>query len=394
MNKVIVDEKKIDEVLSRGVEETFIKDDLRKNLLSGKQLRVKLGIDPTGPRIHLGRAIPLRKLKAFQDLGHKAVLIVGDFTAQIGDASDKLSKRPMLTEAQIKENLKNYKKTLGKIVDLKKAEFKFNSSWLKKLTFREVALLAETFSVQQMVARRNFKERWDKGEEISLREFMYPLMQGYDSVAVKSDLELGGFDQLFNLKAGRVIQKHYKMKEQDIMTLKMLEGLDGRKMSTSWGNVVNIDDEPNDMFGKIMSLNDELMENYLVLCTNLEISKIKEILSMSPRDAKIVLAEEVVSVYYGRKIGEEAKNNFVKVFTEKKNPENIEVRSFGKESLSLLDLVFESGLVSSKSEIKRLIEQGGVKVDEVKKTDSKEIIKLDKEIVLQVGPRRFMRIKK
>src|SRR3989338_3818860 len=227
--EVITDQSKIDELLARGVEEIFVKEHLREALLSGRQLRIKLGIDPTGPAIHLGRAIPLRKLRAFQDLGHKAVLIIGDFTAKIGDPSDKLAKRPMLSEKQIKENLKTYKKQLGKIVDLKNAEFKFNSKWLGKLGFREISQLAESFSVQQMLARRNFKERFQAGDEIGLRELTYPLMQGYDSVAVKADVELGGFDQLFNLKAGRIIQKHYGQKEQDILTLQMLEGTDGRK---------------------------------------------------------------------------------------------------------------------------------------------------------------------
>ena len=263
--------------MERGVTSIVDRAHLENALDSGKTLRIKLGIDPTGPNIHLGRAIALRKLCAFQNLGHQAVLIVGDYTALIGDPSDKLSKRPMLTKTDVKKNLKNYKKQIGKILDLKKTEFRFNSNWLSKLKFQEISQLAESFSLQQMVERRNFKDRLDKREEISLHEFLYPLMQGYDSVAVKSDVELGGFDQLFNLHAGRVIQRHYGQKEQDLITVEMLEGTDGRKMSTTWGNVVTILDEPNDMFGKLMSLHDELIPKYLLLCTNTKEGEIEKI---------------------------------------------------------------------------------------------------------------------
>ena len=235
MDKVITDEKRIDELLTRGVEDIFIKEELRALLLSGKQLRIKLGVDPTGPKIHLGRAIPLRKLREFQKLGHQVIFIVGDFTAQVGDASDKSDKRPMLTRAEIDENLKDYKSQVSKILDLSKTEFVYNNDWLSKLSFEEVTRLAECFSVQQMLARRNFKERYEQGVEISLREFLYPMMQGYDSVAVKSDVELGGFDQLFNLKAGRVMQEYFGQPKQSVFTCQMLEGIDGRKMSSSWG---------------------------------------------------------------------------------------------------------------------------------------------------------------
>ncbi|MEK7081658.1 MAG: tyrosine--tRNA ligase, partial [Patescibacteria group bacterium] len=272
-------EKSIEELLTRGVEEVFVRESLKQKLLSGKQLRVKFGIDPTGAKIHIGRAITLWKLRAFQELGHKIVLIIGDFTAQIGDPSDKLSKRPMLSKEQVQENFKDYKNQIGKILDLSKVEFVYNGDWLGKLGFQEISELAEGFSVQQMTARRNFKERLDKGEEVSLREFMYPLMQGYDSVVVKADVEIGGTDQLFNLKAGRVIQKHYGQVEQDIMTLKMLSGTDGRKMSTSWGNVITIVDEPDDMFGKIMSVRDDLILDYFLLCTDTPVEEIEKVKS-------------------------------------------------------------------------------------------------------------------
>jgi tyrosyl-tRNA synthetase len=201
MDKVTTDDAKIEELLTRGVEDIIVKDELKKELLSGRQLRIKFGIDPTGPKIHIGRAIPLRKLREFQKLGHQIVLIVGDFTAQVGDASDKSEKRPMLTRAAIDENLRDYKSQISKILDLSKTEFVYNNDWLSKLSFEEVTKLAECFTVQQMLARRNFKDRFDAGTEISLREFLYPIMQGYDSVAVKADVEIGGFDQLFNSKS-------------------------------------------------------------------------------------------------------------------------------------------------------------------------------------------------
>lgn len=238
------------DILERDTEDVFIKESLIERLTSGKQLRVKLGIDPTSAHIHIGRANVLRKLRAFQDLGHIPVFIVGDFTAQIGDPSDKLSKRPMLTIEQITENIQTYKEQVGKIIDLDTAEFHYNSTWLSELNFKEIAMLAESFSVQQMLARRNFSDRYEQGEEISLREFLYPLMQGYDSVKVQADIEIAGFDQLFNIKAGRIIQKHYGMREQDVLTIKMLVGTDGRKMSSSWGNVIPIMATPADMYGK------------------------------------------------------------------------------------------------------------------------------------------------
>ncbi len=387
--KVTTDEKKIDEILARGVEDIFIKEDLKKKLLSGKVLRVKFGIDPTGPKIHLGRAIPLRKLRQFQDLGHKAVLIVGDFTALIGDPSDKLEKRPMLTEKQIKENMKSYAKQLGMIIDLKKAEFKYNSTWLKKLGFKEISNLAESFSLQQMSNRRNFKDRLDKNEEISLREFLYPLMQGYDSVAVKSDVEIGGFDQLFNLKAGRIIQKHYNMPQQDVLTLKMLEGTDGRKMSTSWGNVITIIDEPNDMFGKIMSIKDDLISKYFLLCTDIQGAEIPK--SENPRDSKMKLAYEIVKIYHGEKKAREAQENFINTFQKKEIPESIaEIQSETGELLS--EVLVKNKILTSKGEWRRLVLENAIHDLDKNQHITDQNIKTTANITLRIGKKRFVKI--
>lgn len=391
--EVNTDEKKINDLLTRGVEDVLVRESLVSRLKSGEQLRIKLGVDPTSANIHLGRAIVIRKLRDFQRLGHKVIFLVGDFTAQIGDPSDKLEKRPMLTTEKIKENLKTYKEQVGKIIDLNKAEFVFNSSWLSKLTFKEVAELAESFSVSQMTSRRNFKERLDRGDEVSLREFLYPIMQGYDSVALKSDVELGGFDQLFNLKAGRTIQKHFGMKEQDILTTSMLDGTDGRKMSSSWGNVIAINDSADEMFGKVMSVRDELIEKYFILCTDVSLEDISEIMKKvseggNPKDAKLRLAKEIVALYHSEKESAKAEENWVKTFSEGGVPDEVqEVSVNEREKFS--EVVLKNNLVSSNSDWKRLVEQGGVSLDGEKITDPNTEVKSG---VLKIGKKKFLKI--
>lgn len=396
-NKVIVDEKKIQNLLSKNVEDIFIKENLEKRLKSGKVLRVKLGFDPTGSKIHIGRAMVLRKLKEFQDLGHIIVFLVGDFTARIGDPSDKLEKRPMLSSSKIKENLKDYKNQVGKIIDLKKAEFHYNSKWLSKLNFAEIADLAESFTVSQMANRRNFKERLDRGEEVSLREFLYPLMQGYDSVKLKADIEIGGFDQLFNLKAGRIVQKHFGMQEQDILTTSMLEGTDGRKMSTSWGNVINITDEPNDMFGKVMAMSDDLITKYFKCATDLSEEEVKKIDldivsgKLHPKDAKIRLAKEIVKMFHSEKFAESAKNNFEAVFSGGAVPENIE-EVFVKEGTKLVDILIDKKLINSRSEMQRLVNEKAIKnLDGHQKIETKDFI-LSETVTLKIGKKRFIKV--
>lgn len=388
----------IKELLTRGVTEVIDRGHLEAALKSGKKLRVKLGIDPTGPKIHLGNAVILRKLRDFQRLGHKAVLIVGDFTALIGDPSDKLAKRPMLTAAQIKVNLKDYKAQLGKILDLKKTEFHFNSKWLAKLKFAEIAELAETFTIQQMLARRNFKDRIESGTEISLRELLYPLMQGYDSVAIKADVEIGGFDQLFNVLAGRTIQRAYNQPVQDVLTGEMLDGTDGRKMSKSWGNVVNITEAPNEMFGKLMSLRDELIPKYLLLCTDCEKSDIDKIEAgmkngkMNPRDAKLMLAEEIVRTYHGSKVAVAAKKNFISTFSKKDGP--IEVATLkASKTINAVDLIVSSGVAASKSEARRLVNQGAFRVNDKVIEDPTSPLNLQGGELIKIGKKSFFRIK-
>ena len=398
--KIDTDPAKVERLLTRGVTEVINREHLRAALLSGKQLRVKLGFDPTGAKIHIGRAIILRKLREFQDLGHKVVFIVGDFTAKIGDPSDKLDKRPQLTDKQIQENIKNYKEQVGKIIDVRKAEFVFNSKWLAELKMADLLELQHVFSVNQMLARRNFADRLEKHGEIGLYETSYPLMQGYDSVAVKSDVEIGGFDQLFNLKAGRLMQQHFGQLPQDILTGEMLEGTDGRKMSTSWGNVINITDAPNDMFGKVMSIADGLIQKHFLLCTDLSWEEIRNIESLNPKDQKIRLAHEIVKLYHGsasspqagEKAAQAAEAEFVRVFSQGNVPTDIQEIVVDAHAMNLVELLMLAQMAVSKSEARRLVEQGGVRINEVKKTDPGETIAIDNGMLLQVGPRRFVKI--
>lgn len=391
--------EKIKEILERGVEEIIDREHLESALKSGKKLRVKLGIDPTGPKIHIGRAIVLWKLRAFQKLGHQAILIIGDFTGQVGDASDKQSMRKQLTEKEIKENMRDYEKQAGLVLDMKKTEVKRNSQWLKKISFQELLGLANHFTAQQMIQRRNFKERWESQNPIGVHELLYPIMQGYDSVAVKANVELGGFDQLFNLKAGREIQRIFKQEPQDIITTKMLYGLDNRKMSTSWGNVINITDEANDMFGKVMSMKDEQIGKYFELCTQApmpEVNQIKQVLqsqAVNPRDLKIKLAQEIVKLYHGEKTAQKAVREFEKVFQKKELPSEMTEWQAQRKEYNVLDLLFESGLVASKGEAKRMVLGKAVEINGVVKNDWQETIKVEKDMVIQVGKRKFIKIK-
>jgi tyrosyl-tRNA synthetase len=393
MDKVITDEAKIEELLTRGVEDVIIKEEFKKDLLSGRQLRIKLGIDPTGPKIHLGRAIPLRKLRELQRMGHQAVLVVGDFTAQIGDASDKTEKRPMLTRAQIDENIKDYKNQIGKIIDISKTEFVYNNDWLSKLSFGDVVKMMDCFTVQQMLARRNFKDRYEEGKEITLREFLYPMMQGYDSVEIKADVELGGFDQLFNVKAGRIMQEYFGQPKQHILVGTMLEGTDGRKMSTSWENVITVV-EPFDMFWKLMSVRDELIIKYFILCTDKaleEIARIEQEMKdgANPKDIKMRLATEIVTMYHSEKEASLAKNSWVETFTKGGVPESIPEITV-TEGLNLVDVLIENQIVSSKTDWRRLVEDNAVTdMEGTTITNAKEKVR---NVTLKIGKKRFIKI--
>ncbi|OGD69008.1 tyrosine--tRNA ligase [Candidatus Campbellbacteria bacterium RIFCSPLOWO2_01_FULL_34_15] len=380
-----IDNEKIKELLSRGTEEIISFDDLKKKLESGKKLRIKLGIDPTSPNIHLGRSIPLLKLRDFQELGHQAVFIIGDFTGTIGDTSDKESERPMLEQETIKKNLKNYIAQAGKIVDMKKAEIYYNSKWLGKLGYGEIGFQADQFSLNEFISRENISKRLDGGKRIVLRELLYPLMQAYDSVKVKADVELGGTDQKFNVLAGRTLQKAYKQEPQNIITNPLIEGLDGRKMSSSWGNTVNLFDSPDEMFGKLMSLKDEFIIRYFTLLTRVDMKEIRKYEvkmnnGANPKDYKMKLAYEIVRFYHSEKDAQKAKDNFETQFQKGAVPENVQEFKI-KAGEGILVVLHEIGFASSNSEARRKIQEGAVKLDDEKVTDINYILGKGERIV-------------
>lgn len=398
MAKISVDKKKIDELLTRGVAEVIDRENLSKKLQAGKKLRVKLGIDPTSPNIHLGRTIPLLKLRDFQDLGHQVVLIIGDFTGLIGDTSDKTSERPMLSRNEVEKNMQTYLEQAGKILDTKDFEFRYNSGWLKKLNYLEIGEQADLFSVSEFIARENIKKRLNEGKRVSLREVLYPLMQGYDSVAIKADVELGGTDQRFNLLAGRKLQEHFSQKPQDILMNNLIAGLDGRKMSSSWGNVINVADPPEEMFGKIMSMADDLIIPYFIHCTRVPSEEVEEAQKAlkegkNPKEIKGRLAYEITRMYWGEDGAKKGKDNFDLVFCQNKIPENIPEASFQEKELDILDLLVRTKLCKSKSEARDMVEQGAVKIDQKIIRDWKIIISGLNNKVVQVGKRKFCRIK-
>lgn len=382
-----------EDLLARGVTEIVDRDHLSQRLEKGDILRVKFGVDPTSPNVHLGRAVPLLKLRDFQKLGHKIVFIIGDFTAEIGDTSDKDAERPMLTSTQVKENMQSYLEQVAKIIDIDKAEIQHNSKWLGDLTFREIGKQANAFSVADFIARSNIKDRLDAGKRVSLRETLYPLMQGYDSVKVKADVEIGATDQWFNLLAGRTMQSLYNQAQQDIMTMNLMLGTDGRKMSSSWGNTINLTDEPTDMFGKVMSIVDEAIVPYFIHCTRVpmaEIIKIETELNngANPRDAKIKLAQEITKFYWGEQGAHKGREYFSQVFQNKEQPDEIgECAAAGK---MIAEALVDSGLAESKSDARRLIEQGGIKINQ-EIVDNGAILVKNGDIV-QKGKREFRKI--
>lgn len=381
-------------ILKRGVEEIIDNADLVKKLDSGKKLRIKLGIDPTSPNLHLGRSIPLLKLRDFQKEGHQIVFIIGDFTGQIGDTSDKDSERPMLSEDVIKKNLTSYLDQASKIIDIKSAEIHYNSEWLSKLDYKEIGKQADAFSLNSFISRENINKRLQLGKRISLRELLYPLMQGYDSVMIKADVEIGGTDQKFNLLAGRDLQRLYKQEPQNIILNPIIEGLDGRKMSSSFGNTVNLADAPNDMFGKIMSLKDEFIIKYFQLLTRVDEELIQEYSNMlesneNPRNIKLKLAREITKMYHSEDVSIKAEQYFIDVFTNKKIAEDISI--FTPTKYDIITVLVETGLCSSRSDASRQIKNGGVRVNQ-------EIVNLLQYVVptgalVQKGKRGFVRIR-
>ena len=388
-------------LIKRGTDEILTEGDLKKKLESGKQLTVKAGFDPTAPDLHLGHTVLLNKLRHFQDLGHKVVFLIGDFTGQIGDPSGKNKTRPTLTSEELIANAKTYEKQVFKILKKELTEVKFNSEWCNKLGADGLIGLASKYNVARMLERDDFNKRYSANQSIAIHEFLYPLVQGYDSVALEADVECGGTDQKFNLLVGRELQRSYDQEPQVVLTVPILEGLDGtNKMSKALNNFIAIDEEPNDMFGKIMSISDELMWRWFELLSfitedEIEQLKIKMKEGTNPRDIKFLLAEELVDRFHSEGEGKSCKEAFLQRFQKGQVPDDIPSVSVdvGADGMPLTNLLKNCEMTNSTSEAMRLIKQGGVKIDSVKVEDSKLIVMQGQESIYQVGKRKFLKIK-
>jgi tyrosyl-tRNA synthetase len=390
-------------LLKRGTVEVFTEGELAQKLAEaakvGRQLRVKLGLDPTSPDIHLGHTVVLRKMRQFQDLGHKAVLIIGDYTARIGDPTGQNSTRPILSPEQIEQNAKTYFEQAGKILDTSddKLEVRYNGEWLEKLTLMELIQIAAMKTVAQMLQRDTFKKRLQADVDVYTHEFLYPLMQGYDSVMIESDVELGGTDQTFNNLVGRDIQKGYRQQPQIVITMPILVGLDGKeKMSKSKGNYIGVTDEPNDMFGKVMSISDDMMENYFTLLTDLSTEEIAELVDPGkthPKEAKVLLGKTIVGQFHGEAAADSAAAEFDKVFAQKQLPDEIPEVELPVEPISVKQLLLTCKLVETGGEAKRMCTQSAVSIDGKKTTDPNAQITPSDGMTIQVGKRRFARLK-
>jgi len=388
----------INEILNRGVAEINIRKDLELKLKSNKKLRIKFGIDPTGFDLTLGHAVVLRKLKQLQNAGHHIILLFGNFTAQIGDPTGKSQTREPLTKAQVEKNAETYLEQAGKVIDINNVEIVYNADWLEPMNFSDVLKLAGNFTVAQMLERDMYQERIKKNQEINLVEFMYPLMQGYDSIPIKADVELGGTDQLFNMMCARTIQKAHGLEPQNVITVPILVGTDGKeKMSKSLGNYIALNDTPREMFGKTMSIPDKIILNYFELATEVPMEEIQEIEKelnndTNPRDVKIRLGKEIVKLYHTDRAADQAEQEFLNVFQKGGKPDRIEEVSIGTNKINIVDLITTTKMVVSKSDGRRMLQQGAVKVDDVKIESHAETIQIGDGILVQVGKRKFLQI--
>lgn len=391
------------EFLKKGtvdlIRESDLKAKLERSAKTGKPLRVKLGLDPTAPDIHLGHTVVIRKLKAFQDLGHTVIFLIGDFTGMIGDPSGKNVTRPPLTREEVNVNAETYKQQMFKLLNPEKTELRFNGEWMDKFSAADFVRLCSRVTVKQILERDDFEKRLREQTPISLHELLYPLTQGYDSVALEADVELGGTDQKFNLMVGRDLQREYGQEPQIVMTTPLLEGLDGvNKMSKSLNNYIGIDEPPNEMFGKIMSISDELMWRYYELLTDLTTSEITNLRAeiaagKNPRDLKVGLAKLIIKDFHSEAEALHAEEEFTRRFVQKEIPDDIELKELSSGSYKLTELLTAVGLVASKAEAKRLVEQGGVRINGEKATNASADISISSdELVFQVGKRKFMKI--
>lgn len=393
-------EKQLD-IIRTHVAELISEEELLYKLKSKRRLRVKLGIDPSGPEIHLGFSVVLRKLRQFQDLGHTAVMVVGDFTGMIGDPSGVSKTRPKLTQKQVQKNMAKYKEQIFRILNPKRTEFTFNSKWLGALSMYEFVELASKYTVARVLERDDFSQRLKDGLPVYMHEIMYPLCQGYDSVAIKADVELGGTDQKFNLLVGRELMRESDMTPQVVLMMPILEGTDGvRKMSKSFNNYIGITESPKQMLGKIMSLPDELIVKYFKLATDAFPHRVEEYRmtldegSMNPRDAKLDLAKTLVRMYHSAQSAQKTAEDFQRVFTKRELPEKIEQYNTTKKKNNIVDLLVACKLMSSRSEAKRKIREGAIDIDGVRVDDIDYIVELNQPIVLRAGKHKFLRISK
>ena len=389
------------DLIKRGTDEIIDEKSLKDKLNKGIPLTVKAGFDPTAPDLHLGHTILLNKMKQFQDLGHNVIFLIGDFTATIGDPTGKSELRPMMTEDEIKENCKTYKNQVFSILDRKKTKIEYNSKWLKKISASKLIEISSSYSVSRMLERDDFKKRFKQNISISIREFLYPILQGYDSVEMNADIELGGTDQKFNLLMGRHLQSIFsKTKEkQVIITLPLIEGLDGvKKMSKSLGNYIGIKDKPEEMYGKLMSINDELMWKYFELLSFKDLEYIdslkKDVLSekKNPKSAKMELAREIVDIFHGPSKAKKAEKNFISVFQNKANPSLDSIESFETAQLPLPNILRDAKVLASTSEARRLIQQKAIKVDDQVFNSPTELISQGTHVI-KVGKKKFLKIK-
>ena len=388
------------ELIKRGIDEVLTEDDLVSKLKSKKQLIIKVGFDPTAPDLHLGHTVILNKMRHFQELGHKVVFLIGDFTGRIGDPSGKNKTRPSLDKEELEKNAKTYSDQVFKILNKDLTDIRFNSEWCEDLGADGIIGLASKYNLGRMLERDDFSKRYKANQQIAIHEFLYPLIQAYDSIALNADVEMGGTDQKFNLLVGRELQRAFDQEPQVCITLPILEGLDGtNKMSKSLDNYVGINEAPDEMFGKIMSISDDLMWRWFELLSFKPINAINELKKevksgMNPRDTKILLAEEIIERFHSKDDAENAKNTFLDRFQKGAKPKDIETFSiFLDDDIAIGNLLKESGLVQSTSEAMRLVKQGAVKINDEKIDDPKLSIEKNQELLVQVGKRRFLKIK-
>jgi len=402
-----MDRNKIEEkfeIIKKNTVEIINEDELKKKIKESieekRPLRVKYGIDPTAPEIHLGHTVPIKKLRDFQRLGDKILFLIGDFTARIGDPTGRKETRPILSVEEIKKNLLRYRQQVAKLLDIAKVEFVYNSKWLSKLKLEEIIELTSIFTVAQILERDDFTKRYKEGYPIYLHEFFYPLLQGYDSYHLKADIEIGATEQKFNLLAGRTIQEFFGQSKQVVITMPILVGTDGKlKMSKSYGNHIPIETTPDEMFGKIMSIPDDIMKDYFLLLTDISSEIFSKKIEENPRQAKCFLAKEIVREFFGEEQARKAEDNFNKIFRDKETPEEIpefkvpaNLLEDGK--VNIIDLIYASGIISSKSEIKRLISQGGIKINGEKVKDTDFVFEVKDGQIIKIGKRKFLKIKR